>query len=185
MALRTRLTQILGIRHPVLLAPMGYVSGGRLAAALSAAGGLGLVGGGYAEADWLERELAAAGNERVGCGFITWALAERPDALDLALGHAPAAVMLSFGDPAPFIAPIKKAGALAICQVQTVAQAREVLAQGADIIVAQGTEAGGHGAARSTLPLVPALVDLVAASGRDVPVVAAGGIGDGRGSPRR
>lgn len=108
MALRTRLTQILGIRHPVLLAPMGYVSGGRLAAALSAAGGLGLVGGGYAEVDWLERELAAAGNQRVGCGFITWALAERPDALDLALGHAPAAVMLSFGDAAPFTAASKK-----------------------------------------------------------------------------
>lgn len=181
MALRTRLTQILGIRHPVLLAPMGYVSGGRLAAALSAAGGLGLVGGGYAEADWLERELAAAGNQRVGCGFITWALAERPDALDLALGHAPAAVMLSFGDAAPFIRRIKEAGALVICQVQSVAQARDVLTQGADIIVAQGTEAGGHGAARSTLPLVPAVVDLVAASGREVPVVAAGGIGDGRG----
>ena len=61
------------------------------------------------------------------------------------------------------------------------AQARDVLTQGADIIVAQGTEAGGHGAARSTLPLVPAVVDLVAASGREVPVVAAGGIGDGRG----
>ncbi|HEY3908859.1 MAG TPA: nitronate monooxygenase [Stellaceae bacterium] len=181
MALRTRLTEQLGIRHPVLLAPMGYVSGGALAAAVSAAGGLGLVGGGYAETDWLERELAAAGNQRVGCGFITWALAQRPDALDLALGHAPAAVMLSFGDAAPFIAPIKQAGATLICQVQSLRQAREALDQWADIIVAQGTEAGGHGAMRSTLPLVPAVVDLVAASGRDVPVVAAGGVADGRG----
>jgi len=160
---------------------MGYVSGGALAASVSAGGGLGLVGGGYAEADWLERELALSGNQRVGCGFITWALAERPDALGIALGHAPAAVMLSFGDAAPFIAPIQNAGALVICQVQSLAQAREVLAEGADIIVAQGTEAGGHGGARSTLPLVPAVVDLVAASGRDVPVVAAGGIADGRG----
>ncbi len=181
MALRTKLTERLGIRHPVLLAPMGYVSGGALAAAVTAAGGLGLIGGGYAEADWLERELAAAGNQRVGCGFITWALAERPAALNLALGHAPAAVMLSFGDASGFIPLIKSAGRPVICQVQSVMQARQVLDQGADIIVAQGTEAGGHGAARSTLPLVPAVVDLVASSGHDVPVVAAGGIADGRG----
>ncbi len=181
MALRTRLTEKLGIRHPVLLAPMGYVSGGALAAAVSAAGGLGLIGGGYAEADWLERELAATGNQRVGCGFITWALAERPAVLDLALGRAPAAVMLSFGDASGFIRLIKSAGHPVICQVQSVRQARQVLDQGADIIVAQGTEAGGHGAARSTLPLVPAVVDLVASSGQKVPVVAAGGIADGRG----
>jgi nitronate monooxygenase len=181
MTLRTRLTRKLGIRHPVLLAPMGYVSGGALAAAVSAAGGLGIIGGGYAEADRLERELAAAGNQRIGCGFITWALAQQPEALDLALGHAPAAVMLSFGDASLFIPRLREAGAPVICQVQSLGQAREVLEQGADIIVAQGTEAGGHGAARSTLPLVPAVVDLVAASGRDVPVVAAGGIADGRG----
>jgi nitronate monooxygenase len=181
MALRTRLTERLGIRHPILLAPMGYVSGGALAAAVSAAGGLGLIGGGYAETDWLERELAAAGNQRVGCGFITWALAERPEALALALDHAPAAVMLSFGDATPFIASIKQAGTPLICQVQSLKQARAVLDQGADIIVAQGTEAGGHGSGRSTLPLVPAIVDLVAASGQDVLVVAAGGIADGRG----
>lgn len=179
MALRTRLTEKLGIRHPVLLAPMGYVAGGALAAAVSAAGGLGLIGGGYAEAEWLEREFAAAGNQRIGCGFITWALARQPAALDLALRHSPAAVMLSFGEAAPFIARIKGAGALAICQVQSLAQARIALAEGADIIVAQGTEAGGHGGRRATLPLVPAIADLGA--GRAAIVVAAGGIADGRG----
>jgi nitronate monooxygenase len=89
--------------------------------------------------------------------------------------------MLSFGDAAPFLPAIKRAGALAICQVQSLAQARAVLRDGADIIVAQGTEAGGHGGGRATLPLVPAVVDLVAGSGRSVPVVAAGGISDGRG----
>lgn len=181
MALRTRLTERLAIRHPILLAPMGYVSGGALAAAVSAAGGLGLIGGGYAERDWLEPELAKAGNQRVGCGFITWALAERPDALDLALDHGPAALMLSFGDPLPFISKIKKTAALLICQVQTLALAREVIEEGADIVIAQGTEAGGHGAKRSTLPLVPAVADLAAASGREVLVIAAGGIADGRG----
>jgi nitronate monooxygenase len=181
MALRTRLTARLGIRHPVLLAPMAFVSGGALAAAVSTAGGLGIIGGAYADREWLERELAAAGNQRVGCGFITWALAQRPAALDLALHLSPAAIMLSFGDAAPFIPRIKEAGALVICQVQSLKQARQVLERGADIIVAQGSEAGGHGSTRSTLPLVPVIVDMVAASGRDALVLAAGGIVDGRG----
>jgi nitronate monooxygenase len=184
MTLRTKLTELLNIRHPVLLAPMGGTAGGALAAAVSRAGGLGLIGGGDSKSigpDWLEREFAAAGNQRVGCGFITWALAERPELLDLVLRHAPAAIMLSFGDAAPYLPRIKTTGIPVICQVQSLAQARQVLQQGADIIIAQGAEAGGHGARRATLPLVPAVVDMVAASGRDVPVVAAGGIADGRG----
>lgn len=184
MALRTKLTERLGIRHPVLLAPMGGSAGGALAAAVSAAGGLGLIGGGRLGSGpgWLEREFSAAGNQRVGCGFITWGLAQRAELLDVALAHRPVAVMLSFGDAAPFIARIKAVGIPAICQVQTVAMAREVLQQGADIIIAQGGEAGGHGSTRrGTLALVPAVVDMVAASGGDALVVAAGGIADGRG----
>lgn len=133
MALRTKLTDRLGIRHPVLLAPMGFISGGALAAAVSAAGGLGLIGGGYADPEWLERELAAAGNHRVGCGFITWALGQRPAALALALRRSPAAMMLSFGDASAFIPRVKQAGAVVICQVQTLKQVREVLEQGAEI----------------------------------------------------
>ena len=185
MALRTKLTERLGIRHPVLSAPMGSTAGGALAAAVSAAGGLGLIGGGRLRAGgagWLEREFAAAGNQRVGCGFITWGLAEQPEMLDVALARSPAAIMLSFGDAGPFIPRIKNAGIPVICQVQTVAMARDVSRQGADIIIAQGGEAGGHGTARrGTLALVPAIVDMVEASGRDALVVAAGGIADGRG----
>lgn len=181
MALRTKMTELLSIRHPVLQAPMGGTAGGRLASAVSAAGGLGLIGGGRSDAEWLEREFAAAGNERIGCGFITWGLANHPELLDRALDHSPAAVMLSFGDAAPFIPRIRSAGVLAICQVQSLSQARRVLDEGADIIVAQGSEAGGHGSLRATLPLVPAVADAVAAAGREVPVVAAGGIADGRG----
>ena len=181
MAISTSLTKRLGIEHPVILAPMGFVSGGALAAAVSAGGGFGIIGGGYADPDWLEREFALAGNCPVGCGFITWALAKRPATLDLALSHHPPAIMLSFGDATPFLPKVTRAGALAICQVQSITQARAVLIEGADIIVAQGTEAGGHGGGRSTLPLIPAVVDMIARSGRDVPVVAAGGIADGRG----
>src|ERR1700687_2466029 len=90
MALTTQLTDRLGIRHPVLLAPMDQIAGGRLAAAGSAAGGLGLIGGGYGDADWLARECDAAGMNRVGVGFITWSLGKRPALLDLALERRPA-----------------------------------------------------------------------------------------------
>ncbi|MBV9248270.1 MAG: nitronate monooxygenase [Acetobacteraceae bacterium] len=181
MAVHTRLTERLRIEHPILSAPMGFVSGGRLAASVTEAGGLGLLGGGYADPEWLDREVAAAGNARVGVGFITWALAQRPESLELALSHAPAAIMLSFGDPRPFAPLIKQAGRLLICQVQTIAHTREALEAGADIIVAQGTEAGGHGAKRATFTLVPEVADLVARESPATLVVAAGGIADGRG----
>src|SRR5436190_10967293 len=102
MPLRARLTERLAIEHPIISAPMGFVAGGRLAAAVSNAGGLGLIGGGYGDGHWLDREFAAAGNLRVGCGFITWSLAERPELLDQVLARSPAALMLSFGSPAPF-----------------------------------------------------------------------------------
>jgi nitronate monooxygenase len=181
MTLRTKLTELLGIRHPVLQAPMGGTAGGRLAAAVSEAGGLGLIGGGLNDVAWLEREFAAAGNQRVGCGFTTWGLAADPELLDRALAHAPAAIMLSFGDAAPFVTRIKAAGVLAICQVQCLGQARRVLDEGADVIVVPDNEAGGNGAVGATLPLVAAAADAVAALGREVPVVAAGGTADGRG----
>ena len=101
MHLKTRLTEKLGIAHPILLAPMNVFAGGKLAAAVSAAGGLGLIGGGYGDPEWLEREFAAAGSARVGCGFITWSMARDPKLLDQALDKNPAALMLSFGDVEP------------------------------------------------------------------------------------
>jgi nitronate monooxygenase len=176
--IETALTRLLGIEHPILLAPMGSAAGGRLAAAVTNAGGLGMVGSGYADADTIRKELAEAGNARVGVGFITWALEKNPSALDVALDARPAAVMLSFGDPTPFAGRIKDAGCRIICQVQTLVQAREAAASGADIIIAQGRDAGGHsGTTRGTMGLVPAVADAVA----PIPVVAAGGIADGRG----
>lgn len=177
MAIRTELTEMLEIEHPVLLAPMDLVAGGRLAAVVSQAGGLGLLGGGYGDGEWIEREWGHAGNARIGCGFITWALARHPEILDRALAHHPAAIMLSFGDPRPFTAAIHSAGARLICQVQTVTQAREAVQAAADIIVAQGTEAGGHGMSEPLFTLLPQVVDACP----DTVVVAAGGIADGRG----
>ena len=178
MAIRTSFTELFQVAHPLVLAPMGGVSGGALAAAVSEAGGLGLVGGGYGDRRWLERELqlvAGATGKPWGVGVITWAVGE--DIVRLALSYRPAAVFLSFGDPAPFGALVREAGIRLICQVQDVAGARQAAAAGADVIVAQGTEAGGHGSRRGTLPLVPAVADAVA----PVPVLAAGGIADGRG----
>ncbi|MEU1513851.1 nitronate monooxygenase [Streptomyces sp. NPDC005811] len=180
--LKTRLTQAFGIEHPVVLAPMDVVSGGRLATAVATAGGLGMIGGGYGDREWLERELGAVHGTRVGCGFITWSLARRPGLLDLALAHEPAAVMLSFGDPTPFADRIRAAGVPLLCQVHTLDQARQAIDARADVVVGQGGEAGGHGVgSRSTFTLVPDIADLIAARAPDTLLVAAGGVADGRG----
>jgi nitronate monooxygenase len=173
----TALTRLFGLAHPIVLAPMGAVAGGRLAAAVTRAGGLGMIGPGYADRAWIERELDAAEGARVGIGFITWDLARDPGRLDVALERTPAAVMLSFGDPGPFVPAIRRSGARLLVQVQTLGAAKEAARLGVDVIVAQGTEAGGHGAERSLLSLLPAVVDAVG----PIPVVAAGGIADGRG----
>ncbi|MBV1868065.1 MAG: nitronate monooxygenase [Marinosulfonomonas sp.] len=177
MSIRTPLCDLFGIEHPVLLAPMAGVSGGALAAAVSEAGGLGLIGGGYGDADWLEREFDAAGDARIGVGFITWSLARQPQLLDLVFNRNPAALMFSFGDFKPLLPRIRDEQTKFIVQVQTLDQAREAVDAGVDAIVAQGTEAGGHGGTRATLPFVPAVVDIA----KDIPVIAAGGIADGRG----
>lgn len=158
MPMTTSLTTLLEIAHPILLAPMDVVAGSRLVAAVSRAGGFGILGGGYGERAWLEQETAKLAELRApfGIGFITWSLAKRPELLDVALAAKPDAIMLSFGDPAPFAAKIKSAGARLICQVQDEAMARQALDAGADVLIAQGTEAGGHGSSRTTVDLVPA-----------------------------
>src|SRR5262249_42888476 len=176
-SISTRLTELLGIEHPILLAPMDIVADGKLAAAVSNAGGFGIIGGGYGDEDWLTREMDAAGDARVGVGFITWSMARKPRLLDLVLERRPPAVMLSFGETGPHAKKIKQSGAVLICQVQTLEQAREAVASGADVLVAQGAEAGGHGISRSTFPFVPAVADACP----NTPLAAAGGVGDGRG----
>lgn len=177
----TRLTQAFGLRHPIVLAPMAFAAGGRLAAAVTQAGGLGLIGGGYGDPAWLDEQFDAAGDARVGVGFITWALQKNPAVLGPVLARQPVAVMLSFGDPRPFANDIRRAGAKLICQCQNLTHVADALDAGADVIVAQGTEAGGHGALRGTLSLVPEVADCLAARAPDVLLLAAGGIADGRG----
>ena len=179
--LKTRLTERLGLSHPIISAPMAFAAGGRLAAAVSAAGGLGLIGGGYGDADWLEGEFRAAGSQPVGCGFITWSLRKQPALLDLALSKHPKAILLSFDDPAPLAERVRQRGVTLMCQVQTRRDAERAIQCGADVIVAQGGEAGGHGEKRATMTLVPEVADLIAKTSPETLLCAAGGIGDGRG----
>jgi nitronate monooxygenase len=193
--IRTRLTDLLALDLPVMLAPMALAGGGELASACAKAGAFGLVGGGYGELDWLQREWGnatqrlanTAAAQRIGCGFITWKLDQDASALDWLLDQplAPRAVFLSFGDPRPYAARIARAGARLICQIQYIGQLPQAIEAGAEIIVAQGGAAGGHGAcaatARSTMVLVPEAADWLAAHAPDALLLGAGGIADGRG----
>ncbi|MHB8644761.1 MAG: NAD(P)H-dependent flavin oxidoreductase [Thermomicrobiales bacterium] len=178
--LYTRICELLGIEHPILNAPMAGTAGAALAAAVSEAGGLGIIGGSTpGGGDWLRGQIRAV-RERTdkpfGVGFISSApgLAELTA---VAIEERVPVLTHSFADPTPYVAAIHAAGLLMIAQVQTVALARTAAAAGVDIIAAQGTEAGGHTGYSGTLPLVPAVVDVAGG----IPVIAAGGIADGRG----
>ena len=178
VALRTPFTELFRIGHPIALAPMGGSAGGALAAAVSNGGGLGLVGGGRGDPEWLERQLTIV-TERTdkpwGVGFLSWSAT--PEVVERAIEHRPDAVMLSFGDPRPLAEPVQASGTSLIVQVTDLGEAEAAVEIGADVIVAQGGEAGGHGGGRATMPFVPIVVDLAGAA----PVLAAGGIADGRG----
>src|SRR5262245_50984292 len=177
--LRTPLCARLGIEVPIVQAPMGTLAVPQLAAAVSNAGALGTLG-----VTWLEPPLVRE--------FIreTRRLTERPFGVNVALAWPPderlaicleegaRIVSLFYGDPSPYIATIHAAGALLLQTVGSADEARRAVDAGADVIVAQGWEAGGHVWGRvATMPLVPRVVDAV----RPTPVIAAGGIADGRG----
>ncbi len=181
MSLRTRCTTLFGVEHPILNAPMG---GGdapaALAAAVSEAGGLGMIGGSsLGGAAWLREQIRGV-RTRTGKPFGVGFVSHFPGAGELmrvALDEGVRIVAHSFADPTPFVDEAHRAGALVICQVRTVEDARQAAGAGVDVVTAQGTEAGGHTGEVSTLPLVPAVIDAVA----PLPVIAAGGIADGRG----
>lgn len=175
----TWLTERLDLDVPVVAAPMAGVSGGDLAAAVSAAGGLGMIGfgGGRAEDLRREAEIAARSGKPFGIGLLAWVLDEQPELLDETLAVRPALVSVSFGDYAPYVDRVKRSGALLATQVGTVEEARAAEAAGVDVIVARGAEGGGHGRdAVATLPLLQAVLEAV-----NAPVLAAGGIATARG----
>ena len=177
--IKTRFTERFNLQAPIAQAPMAGAAGGRLAGAVSEAGAMGFIGGGYGDADWLETEFKNAGNRKVGCGFITWSLREQPQLLDQAIEAGAQAIFLSFDDPTDFAPKIRAAGLPLFCQVQTLAAAKSAINAGADVIIAQGSEAGGHGASRGTFSLVAEVAEAI--KGTETLLLAAGGIADGRG----
>lgn len=178
--LRTAFTEMFGVNVPVVGAPMAGVSGGRLAAAVTAGGGLGMIGVGNsttAETIRAEAELAWQGGGPFGIGLMAWALPANAAQFDAALEASPVLVSLSFGDLMPWALRFREAGIRVAMQAGHVAEAQAAAAEGVDIIVARGAEAGGHGRdAVATLPLLQGVLDAV-----DVPVLAAGGIVTARG----
>ena len=177
--IRTPLTRRFDLTTPVIGAPMAGVSGGELARAVSRAGGLGMIGiSGRHSAAFLTEQAAVPAAEQLpfGVGLMAWVLADRPDLLEATIAARPSLVSVSFGDPAPYLGPLHDAGIAVAAQVNTTADVRVALDAGVDVLVAQGTEAGGHTGQRATLPLLQEVLTLT-----DRPVVAAGGIATGGG----
>jgi nitronate monooxygenase len=186
--LNTRLTDLLGIEYPIVQAPIGSATCAELAAAVADSGGLGHLAVTWRSLDGTRRvieETREATDERFA---VNLALDDRTthlptdEHLDVVLDAGAPVVSLSFGDPAPHVDRIHEAGAVVMATVGSAEEARAAVEAEVDAVVAQGSEAGGHLQSDvATMPLVPRVVDAVAAGGTDVPVVAAGGIADGRG----
>jgi nitronate monooxygenase len=178
--IQTRFTEMFGLDYPVMGAPMALHSGSRLAAAVSNAGGLGAFGGiNRTGPEWVREQIQATRQETgrpFAVGYITHLLPVLGPMFDVAVEERVPAIAFSFADPSPYVTRAKEAGARIICQVQSLERAREAVAAGADILVAQGNEAGGHTGSMNLLPL---LVNVIEAF-PDTPVLAAGGITSGR-----
>jgi enoyl-[acyl-carrier protein] reductase II len=178
---RTALTETLGIEYPIIQAGMGGVAMAELTAAVSNAGGMGVIGGAMLTADGLREEIRKVKD-----------MTDKPFAVDLLLAEGMPGLAQQMeavyeegvpvfasglGNPAPYAAEMHRRGMKVIALVGNVRNARRCAEGGADIIVAQGHEGGGHTGRIATLALVPQVVDAV----KPLPVVAAGGIADGRG----
>ncbi len=174
--LSTPWSRSIGLRVPIVNAPMGGVAGGRLAAAVSAAGGLGMVGMGSAgSVASLTTELAHVAG-RFGIGLVDWVLAEQPGLLEAALAARPLLLSVSFGADLSWVEQAHDAGIVTATQIYSSAEAHRAQDAGVDVLVARGAEGGGHGEVRvATLPLLDAVLDTVS-----VPVLAAGGIASPR-----
>jgi nitronate monooxygenase len=175
----TRWSTAMQLDAPIVNAPMGGAAGGRLAAAVSRAGGLGMIGSGSSgSTPQLEAQLWQLGNLQhpFGIGLIEWVVKQDPRLLDTALEARPALLAVSFGEDWNWVGRARDAGCVTATQVADVEAAQRAADAGVQVLVARGSEAGGHGTpAVSTLPLLTSILDRV-----DVPVLAAGGIASGR-----
>ena len=180
VALATPWTRRMGLSAPILNAPMGGVAGGMLASAVSAAGGLGMIGvGSSGSVSLLKREAEHPRKAGLpfGIGLLDWAMTREPALLDAALSAEPMLISVSFGDDWAWIGRVRDAGIATATQVSDVTEARRAVDAGVDVIVARGAEGGGHGEAKvGTLPLLEGVLDAIS-----LPVLAAGGISSARG----
>ena len=176
--LKTPLCDMLGIEVPIILAPMGSCTSAELAAAVSNEGGLGGIGTLTRSTAAIKRDIdvvKSLTNRHYAVNHIPPTL--DPEAWSHTLAARPAVISFALGDPGDMVRQAHDVGSKVMIQVTTVAQAIEAAGRGADVIIAQGGEAGGYGGNVSTMTLVPQVVDVVGS----IPVVAAGGIYDGRG----
>ena len=177
--IKTPLTRWFDLSTPIIGAPMAGVAGGELARAVSLGGGLGMIGVSSAtSAEFLTEQCAIPAEAEVpfGVGLMAWVIADRPDLVAATVAAQPGLVSVSFGDPEPWIGPLHDAAIAVAAQVNTTADIHRAQDAGVDVIVVQGTEAGGHTGKRATLPLLQEALTLT-----DRPVVAAGGIATGAG----
>ena len=180
--IHTVLTDTWGLKYPIIGAPMAGVGDGALAATVTHAGGLGMIGvSAAADPPWIATAAGEAKKEteRFGIGLMAWNLARHPEQLDAVIATAPTLVSVSFGDYGPALEPLRHAGIAIAAQVGDVGSARQAHEDGIEVIVARGSEGGGHGDDRvGTLPLIQGVLDAV---GEEAIVLAAGGIATARG----
>ncbi|MBQ9895450.1 MAG: enoyl-[Ruminococcus sp.] len=176
--MKTRITELLGCEYPIIQGGMAWVAENTLASAVSNAGGIGLIAGGNAPIDYLREQIRLC-KEKTNKPFGVNIMLMSPNADDLAqlvIDEGVKVVTTGAGNPGKYIAAWKEAGVKVIPVVPSVALAKRMEKSGADAVIAEGTESGGHIGENTTMCLVPQVVDAV-----QIPVIAAGGIADGRG----
>lgn len=176
--IKSRICDLLNIEYPILQGGMAWVATGELAAAVSEAGGLGIIGSGQAPADWVKREIQKV-KTRTSKPFGVNVMLMSPfleDVMQVILEERVPVITTGAGNPGKYVPALKEIGTKIIPVVASVALAKRLERAGVDALIAEGMESGGHIGETSTFPLVPQVVDAV-----DIPVIAAGGIVDGRG----
>lgn len=178
-----RLTDLIGLDYPVFQGGMAWLGTAELAGAVSAAGGLGIIGAGSAPATWVEEQIGRirAMTDRPFGVNVLLVSPHSPQVIDLACRERVPVVTTGAGSPGPHIQAFHAAGIKVIPVVSSTSLAVRLARAGADAVIAEGSESGGHIGETATLPLVVQVVDALVAAGTPVPVIAAGGIADGRG----